>query len=73
MRIQDDAHVGRKVCRDFFSLDIDPTEHLDRHLQPYGRFGLRHELPGDVHRVKRHNPAAARQMGKQSGLDQVVF
>ena len=73
MFIEDDAHVFEKVCRDFFAFDIDPAKHLDRHLQPSGRFGLCHELPGDVHRVKRDALAGTRHMGKQAVLDRVVF
>jgi len=73
MFIEDDAHVCQEVCRDFFAFDVDPAEHLGRHLQPAGRFGLCHELPGDLHRVKRHALAGARDMGKQAVLDRVVF
>ena len=73
MLIEDDTHVFQKVCRDFFACDVNPAEHLDRHRQPSGRFGLLHELPGDVHRVKRHALAGARHMGKQAVLDRVVL
>ena len=73
MRIEDDSHVFEKVCRDFFAFDVDPAEHLGRDLQPGARLGLCHELPGDLHRVKRHALAGARHMGKQSVLDRVVF
>jgi hypothetical protein len=73
MRIEDDAHVFKKVGRHLFAFDVDPAEHLGCHLQPSGRFGLCHELPGDLHRVKRHALAGARHMGKQSVLDRVVL
>nr|WP_232229766.1 hypothetical protein [Polaromonas glacialis] len=73
MFIEDDTHIFKKVCRDFFAFDVDPAEYLGRHLQPCGSFGLCHELPGDVHRVKRHALAGARHMGKQAVIDRVVF
>ena len=73
MRIEDDAHVFEKFRRDFFAFDVNPAEHLGRHLQTGGRFGLFHELPGDLHRVKRHALTGTRDMGEQAVLDRVVF
>ena len=64
---------AKKSAATFFTFDVNPAEHLGRHLQPGGRFGLCHELPGDLHRVKRHALASTRHMGKQSVLDRVVF
>ena len=73
MLIKDDLHVFEKVCRDFFAFDLHPAKHLCRHLQPGSRLGLRHELPGDLHRVKRHALTDTRDMGEQAVLDRVVF
>ncbi len=56
-----------------FTRDVDPTQHLDRHLQPSGGFRHRNEFLGNGHRMKHHTLTGPRDVCEQPMFDGLVL